>query len=1055
MRSEGQTPDISYFMKNNVFPTRMCTDLYTEDEFDKGNNIFKDVDVLKIQTNPEMKQLFENQNGDAMDLQKDSVDSYTSTEKLRQRASMFQLDPQAKDYNQVAGKGIVVQNNIESAPALTEDFFGNPIETGKAIDIGAHQCSSMDHYTEVTSQQKVLVTTKAGQYPALPAQIDVTLVDHIGDTTSDPYQKSVNVQWETVQPEQYAKEGTFSLEGKAVVPGIAEPVTVTAEITVTKAESDGSIRKSIVVSADTYLESGNGDKAYGGMEGTLTKAGASEAEKAPFEYTATNNYTLKVKNATNTSYNRRTVLKFDLGDVMNQLDQLDKATIQLTVDRYDVYGDAGFDGTWRRLDVYDVTDNWDETTATWNNLEDNKKASANHGTPGQKETQEPTYKEYQPIAHVELTNRQIKENGNVVEIDVLNYLKSLPKDTKEVSFLIDTPYSSNPASNVDNGGFDAFSKEGAAGMAQYGYGETELAPKLYLSNAWVTNVESPDVLTKMGEVPELPKTVEVTWSDGTTSMEKVTWGNVDSTQYDHENMFTVSGSISGINNPVVANVTVRADHLVGWSTLPAMEKPLGTTVDFLGLPNEITVQVEDYKTQQISDVTLPVNYWSNNEVAYNPQTTTRQEVLAYYDIPDGMIVNENVRLAVDVYLYGSRNLSVTAHGDSSVVVPGKEIRLIAEMYAFEQYQDIEWTLTGNTSQDTKLIPAEEVMKAENEEKTMLPVQPIDETNSQAATSGDTQEATPQPTSNSIASVPDSNADLQAEPSQNCDTSQAVQTNPEKLEPTSDGINEDVELQEASEPQVDYDNSACEKEESQDVDVIAENMSVGYQPVAQSQTMDAEVVQTQEDGTSLVQEEMILVIGADETSDSIQVAVKADGLLTNATEEEKAEQSITVGVQKPEPTAIPTATPTPTPAVTETPAATDTPQPTATPDNTNNRDNTEGSNNAANPKPTDVPTAVPTPTITPPKYTHVPDSMIISETTESPEPSASATAAPSDKPASSSKQEPTPSSSSVESNLEVEQQNKNYTGVIAACVIVVLVIAAGAAVYVIQHKRNEQ
>ena len=716
MRADGQTPGVSHFMKNNVFPTRMLTSFYTEEEFAEGGNTFANVKVLKIQTQPGLLEQFQAQKDDAMDVEKDDVAEYTSTEKLYQRAQPFQLDTAAEDYDVVAGKASAVTDNISGAPALKTDFFGNELKAGKALDIGAHQASDIDAYTEISAMETVEVETLAGRYPALPAQVEVTLIDHVGDAASEPYTASADVVWDIIPAEQYAAEGSFTVNGQLSVANASGGLmtrAVSAKVTVKAASAAEPVRESIVASADAYLQNGSGSTAYGAEQGAISKSTESDDRKAPFGYTASNNYTLKVKNATSITYNRRTVLSFDVSDVMDVLSDLNEATIRLTVDRYDLFGDAGFDATWRRLDVYDVTSDWDETTVTWNNLDDNEKASANHGAPGQKETAEPTYETYKPVAYAELSNADIAANGHVVEIDVLDYLRTLPKDTTTVSFLIDSPYSSNPNSNVDNGGFDAFSKEGAAAMFEQGLAEseTQYAPQLYLSNVYATAVEPAELTVKMGAAPELPATVQVEWSDGTTSDETVVWDAVDANRYDHEDEFEIRGVVSGVNIPAVAKIAVKADHIVGWDGLETVELPVGTTMEQVSdtLPGSITVRKQDYATGEVSAMELPVNYWGNNEVAFDPNKTERQELLAYYDIPAGVIVDDDVRLSVDVSLYGSTDAKLTVVGDVDLdnVRPDSQIELLFTASALPGYETVTWTLEGNSSPDTRLLTVEE------------------------------------------------------------------------------------------------------------------------------------------------------------------------------------------------------------------------------------------------------------------------------------------------------------------------------------------------------------
>ena len=62
-----------------------------------------------------------------------------------------------------------------------------------------------------------------------------------------------------------------------------------------------------------------------------------------------------------------------------------------------------------------------------------------------------------------------------------------------------------------------------------------------------------------GGAPELPATVEVTWSNGDVTDEPVTWGAADTSQ---PGALEVQGTVEGLADPVVAEVEVRAPEAV-------------------------------------------------------------------------------------------------------------------------------------------------------------------------------------------------------------------------------------------------------------------------------------------------------------------------------------------------------------------------------------------------------------------------------------------------------------------------------------------------------------
>ena len=77
--------------------------------------------------------------------------------------------------------------------------------------------------------------------------------------------------------------------------------------------------------------------------------------------------------------------------------------------------------------------------------------------------------------------------------------------------------------------------------------------------ATAVSTKAVDVTTTAGIAPQLPASVEVTWSDGTTTKEVVSWNAVSASAYAQAGSFDVTGSIataSGVQ--ATAHVTVTA-----------------------------------------------------------------------------------------------------------------------------------------------------------------------------------------------------------------------------------------------------------------------------------------------------------------------------------------------------------------------------------------------------------------------------------------------------------------------------------------------------------------
>ena len=667
---------IEKLVRNNVFPEQMVTDLYDADEFAAGGNVLQGESAgadISLQGNADLLSDLQAQTDVALseDASAAELEEFTSTARLLERTQMFKL---------VDGSAAIAAGEaVEGAPS--EDFYGNQIVSGNAVDAGAHQASALRVSTEVKSVEDVRVETRAGYYPELPSEVSVTFVKTVGEEQAE-YTEQLSVSWDFVDAEKYATAGDFTVEGS--VEGIDAKATATVTVTGEKGEGDYSVE--LIASDDAFVQAKDANKAYGADKGGIGSP-ESYAPRSPLGKSFSGGYVLKVKNATDQSYNRRTVVKFDLSELEADPSELSSAVLRLHVSRYDSYNQAGSDNrsrflnTTRVIDVYDIGNDWTGDTVTWNNTPDMEKASSNHGTPGQKETVEPTYETYKPVAQVTLSNAEISAAGDVIEIDVTDYVRSLPEGTQAVSFLIDTPYSTITGSNVDNGGFDAFSVEGAAAAYEaYQNGQlpatredvdgndvqvsvesaTSLAPSLSLSDAYPVSVEEVSVSTKVGVAPELPESVNLTMSDGSVVEVSVTWPKISSDLYASEGSFTVTGATDATSMPIRATVTVGADHITAFHNPSPITASVGTQLSDLMLPETVTADVTraDGTT---GTVEVTVNAWRDNEVAYNPNVAGTYYLIANVsdmELPAGTVADETAgRARIEVTLTSTANVA--------------------------------------------------------------------------------------------------------------------------------------------------------------------------------------------------------------------------------------------------------------------------------------------------------------------------------------------------------------------------------------------------------------
>ena len=104
------------------------------------------------------------------------------------------------------------------------------------------------------------------------------------------------------------------------------------------------------------------------------------------------------------------------------------------------------------------------------------------------------------------------------------------------------------------------------------------------------------VSTQAGIAPQLPETVQVTWEDGSTTQESITWDAIDPASYEKAGIFTVTGTVPSAGNARVGvQVTVAAADLTIASVAPIADltTPSGTAPT---LPSQVEVTWSDGST---------------------------------------------------------------------------------------------------------------------------------------------------------------------------------------------------------------------------------------------------------------------------------------------------------------------------------------------------------------------------------------------------------------------------------------------------------------------------
>ena len=423
--------------------------------------------------------------------------------------------------------------------------------------------------------EEITVETNAGVYPDLPETITAWFED---DLTAE-----LSVKWETLTLEQYSKEGIIAVTGKAE--GMKDNCKLYVEVMGNI--GDGKTLEELGVAQDAYIQ----------------KAGTNLDKKV-----------IKVKNANAADYNRRSLVKFDLGSKKDIIDQATYITFKAYVTRYDKEGNVGLKDperdTERLLRVYEVANDWDENTITWGNA--------------------PTLSEEKIVVNdVRFVNREIKDHGDIIEIDMTNYIKKAAKSGQSEISLLFGVFDNTPYQSGDNSGFDMASKEN---------GEHP-GPVLEISNIYMESIEEPEVSVPAGVEPRLPKTVTVTYSDGTEKEEAVIWDTMNPEDYQTEGTrFTVSGKIASSHYPVTCMITViEAPHVItAVQDIPQIIKLQGTELEELGLPMRVMVTLDDGSEERID---IKDHYWFP-DVPYDPTRVQDYSFKGYLDLTEiASIVN--------------------------------------------------------------------------------------------------------------------------------------------------------------------------------------------------------------------------------------------------------------------------------------------------------------------------------------------------------------------------------------------------------------------------------
>ena len=418
------------------------------------------------------------------------------------------------------------------------------------------------------SFEPVQVSTFAGIYPSLPEKVTA---EFAGGLTLE-----LGVTWETLTLEQYSHEGEITVEG--TVSGLKEKCR--AKVTVLGELGDGTSVKETVSSKDAYTQQSDGNKAYGSSDPNV----------------------IKIKTANNSpSYTRRGLISFDLREDEQMLKTASRITIKLQMTRPVSESDYKTINNHFYLKVYEVDDNWEEGTVTWNSSPNISHSNL-------------------VINDKKIVYANIRDlNNNIVELDVTDWVKNAygKKGQTKFSFLMTTDYFGEYA-NGDNGGIDFASKEASGKMA----------PTLVLSNVYETQVEAVSISTPAGKIPVLPETVSVNYSNGDQKNVTVEWNAIAPGNCQSEGSFVVYGKADGVKLPIRCTVYVMEGlrKVVSIRDISPIIQLIGTPWEELGLPGTATALLDNGKEAEV-----PIEYWFPDN-AYDPGKVFSYTCIGYLNL---------------------------------------------------------------------------------------------------------------------------------------------------------------------------------------------------------------------------------------------------------------------------------------------------------------------------------------------------------------------------------------------------------------------------------------
>ena len=401
----------------------------------------------------------------------------------------------------------------------------------------------------VAVEQPAAVSTQAGTAPTLPATVEATWSN--GDVTDEA------VSWDAVDPAAYAQAGTFEATGTVGSTGaaVAVEVTVAAPSVESVAQPAGvstlagtapALPATVQVTwsngdvTDEPVSWGEIDPAAYAQAGTLEAVGTLAAGDGT---TVSCTVTVEASPATVESVESPSV-----------------ATASGTAPALPETVEA----TWTDGSTTDEAVTWDAIDPASYTAREGGSFEVEGAVEGWGEPVAATVTvEPATVASVEQPAGVATASGTAPELPATVEVAWSNGDTTDEAVAWDEV---DPASySMREGG--SFEVSGTV----EGWGET-VSVQVTVEPATVASVEQPaGVTTASGTAPELPATVEATWSNGDVTQEEVVWGEIDPSLYTAREggSFEVTGSVDGWGEPATVEVTVEP------ATVASVEQPAG------------------------------------------------------------------------------------------------------------------------------------------------------------------------------------------------------------------------------------------------------------------------------------------------------------------------------------------------------------------------------------------------------------------------------------------------------------------------------------------------